>query len=133
MNPLILGSVLDIGKTLLDRFVPNEEEKRKAEANFLKLALDGELKQVISQLEINAKEAQHASIFVAGWRPFFGWCGGFAFLYSTIIQPALVWYGSAHGWTPPPDINMDLLWVVITGMLGIGGMRTFEKTKKVTK
>lgn len=133
MNPLLLGTVLDIGKDLIDRFIPNEEEKRKAEADFLKLAMDGELKQVIAQLEINAKEATHASIFVAGWRPFFGWCGGIAFLYSTLVQPILVWYGTSQGWAVPPDINMDLLWVVITGMLGIGGLRTFEKTKKVSK
>lgn len=133
MNPLLLGTVLDLGKDLIDRFIPNESEKRKAEADFLKLAMDGELKQVIAQLEINAKEASHASIFVAGWRPFFGWCGGIAFLYSTLVQPMLVWYGTSQGWPVPPDINMDLLWVVITGMLGIGGLRTFEKTKKVTK
>lgn len=133
MNPLILGSVLELGKDLLNRFFPNEEERRKAEAEFLRLAMDGELKQVIAQLEINAKEATHPSIFVAGWRPFFGWCGGVAFLYSTLIQPMLVWYGASKGWPIPPDINMDLLWVVITGMLGIGGLRTFEKTKNVSK
>jgi len=133
MNPLILSTVLDLGKDIIDRFIPNQEEKRKAEADFLRLAMDGELKQVIAQLEINAKEATHASIFVAGWRPFFGWCGGIAFLYSTLIQPVLVWYGTARGWPVPPDINMDLLWVVITGMLGIGGLRTFEKSKNLTK
>jgi len=133
MNPLILSGVLELGKNLIDRFLPNEEEKRKAEAEFLKQAMDGELKQVIAQLEINAKEASHASIFVAGWRPFFGWSGWIAFLYSTFVQPMLVWYGTSKGWPLPPDINMDLLWVVITGMLGIGGLRTFEKTKNVTK
>lgn len=133
MNPLILGPVLELGRDLLNRFFPNEEERRKAEAEFLRLAMDGELKQVIAQLEINAKEATHPSIFVAGWRPFFGWCGGVAFLYSTLVQPMLVWYGASKGWPVPPDINMDLLWVVITGMLGIGGLRTFEKTKNVSK
>jgi len=133
MNPLILSTVLDLGKDIIDRFIPNQEEKRKAEADFLRLAMDGELKQVIAQLEINAKEATHASIFVAGWRPFFGWCGGIAFLYSTLVQPVLVWYGTTKGWPVPPDINMDLLWVVITGMLGIGGLRTFEKSKNLTK
>jgi hypothetical protein len=45
----------------------------------------------------------------------------------------LVWYGTSQGWPVPPDINMDLLWVVITGMLGIGGLRTFEKKIGVTK
>jgi hypothetical protein len=55
------------------------------------------------------------------------------FLYATLMQPIMVWYGSSRGWPVPPEVNMDLLWVVITGMLGIGGLRTFEKVQKVTK
>lgn len=131
MNPMIIGSIFEIGKTLIDRFVPDPKEKAAAEMEMLKMAADGELKQVIAQLEINAREAQHPSVFVAGWRPFFGWCGGFGFLYATILQPVLVWYGLTKGWPTPPEVNLDLLWVVITGMLGIGGLRTFEKAKGV--
>jgi hypothetical protein len=133
MNPLILGPIFEIGKTLLERFVPDPDKKREAEMELVRMAADGELKQVIAQLEINAREAAHPSIFVAGWRPFFGWSGGLSFFYSTIIQPIMVWYGSSRGWPIPPDINMDLLWVVVTGMLGIGGLRTFEKAKGVSK
>lgn len=133
MNPLLLGPIMEIGKSLLDRFFPNEEERRKAEADFLKMAMDGELKQVIAQLEINAREASHPSVWVAGWRPFFGWVGGLGFLYNAVAQPLLAWYGASKGWPPAPDLNMDLLWVVVTGMLGIGGLRTYEKTKGVSK
>jgi hypothetical protein len=133
MNPLLIGTLLEFGKDILGRFFPNEDERRKAEAEFLKLAMDGELKQVIAQLEINAREAQHPSVFVAGWRPFFGWIGGVGFFYATVAQPILVWYGAAKGWPAPPDVNLDLLWVVVTGMLGIGGLRTFEKSKGVSR
>ena len=133
MNPLLLAPLLDIGKTLLDRFIPDPEAKRAAEAEFLKMAMDGELKQTIAQLEINAREATHASVFVAGWRPAFGWCGALGFLYATIGQPLLAWGAAIKGWPAPPALNLDLLWVVVTGLLGIGGLRTFEKTKGVTK
>lgn len=133
MNPIILGPLLDFGSKIFERFFPDAEERRKAEAEFLKSAMDGELKQVIAQLEINAREAAHPSTFVAGWRPFFGWIGGVSFAYSAIIQPALIWYGNSRGWAPPPEVNLDLQWVVITGMLGIGGMRTWEKRMGVTK
>ena len=133
MNPLLLGPIFEIGKTLIERFIPDPEKKAAAEMEMFKMAADGELKQVIAQLEINAKEAQHQSVFVAGWRPFFGWCGGVGFAYATILQPAMVWYGMSRGWPAPPEINIDLLWVVITGMLGIGGMRTFEKKLGITK
>ena len=133
MNPLVLGSIFDIGKTLLDRFIPDPEKKREAEMEMVRMAAQGELQQVIAQLEINAREAQHPSIFVAGWRPFFGWAGGVGFVYATILQPLLVWYGTAKGWPAPPPLDIDLLWVVITGLLGIGGLRTFEKKNGLTK
>ncbi len=133
MNPLILGPVLEVGQKLIERFFPDKEKAAEAEREFLKMAMQGELTQVLAQLEINAKEAAHPSVWVAGWRPFFGWVGGVAFAYSVVVQPVMVWYGLSRGWPTPPDVNMDLLWVVITGMLGIGGLRTFEKSKGVAK
>lgn len=131
MNPLLLGPIFEIGKSLIDRLIPDPAQKAAAEIEMIKMAADGELKQVIAQLEINAMEAAHPSVFVAGWRPAYGWCGALGFLYATVIQPVLVWYGVARGWPAPPEINIDLLWVVITGMLGIGGLRTFEKAKGI--
>jgi len=134
MNPLLLGPVLEIGKSLLDRFGPEDKnKKRQMEAEFLRMAAEGELKQVIAQLEINAREAAHPSIWVAGWRPYFGWVGGTAFAYVGIIRPLLGWVAAINGWPAPPDIDTEFLWVVVSGLLGIGGLRTFEKSKGVTK
>jgi hypothetical protein len=131
MNPLFLAPLLDVGKTLLDRFVPDPEKKREAEAQFLAMAMQGELKQVIAQLEINAKEAAHPSIWVAGWRPGAGWVGVAGFAYSVFLQPLLTWIAAVQGWPAPPTVDVDLLWVVLSGMLGIGGLRTYEKSKGV--
>lgn len=133
MNPLLLGPIFEIGKTLIDKFLPDPAEKAKAEMEMLRMAADGELKQIIGQLEINAREAAHPSIFVAGWRPFCGWMGGVGVAYASILHPMLVWLSSARGWPLPPALDIDLLWAVISGMLGIGGLRTFEKAKGVTK
>lgn len=127
MNPLLLSGIFDIGKSLIERWFPDPEKAREAEQEMFKLAMDGELKQLMGQLEINAREAQNPSIFVSGWRPFFGWTAGIGFVYATIGQPVLVWLSAKNGWPVPPEINVDLLWVVATGMLGIGGMRSFEK------
>lgn len=133
MNPLLLAPLLDLGKSLIGRFVPDKEEARKAEAEFLKLAMDGELKQVIAQLEINAQEAAHASRWVAGWRPYYGWVGGTGFGYAVLLQPLLSWLALIKGWPVPPVLDVDLLMVVAGGMLGIGGLRTYEKRTGVTK
>lgn len=131
MNPLLLGPLLDVGKTLIDRFLPDQEAKRKAEAEFLAMAAQGELKTVMAQLEINAKEAAHPSVFVSGGRPFFLWVGGVGFAYAVIIQPLLTWLAAIKGWPVPPNVNEDLLWVVVTGLLGLSGLRSAEKFKGV--
>lgn len=133
MNPLLLAPLLDFGKDLIGRFFPDKEEARKAEAEFLRLAMDGELKQVIAQLQINAQEAAHPSIWVAGWRPAFGWVGGLGFAYAVIFQPLLAWVAAIKGLPTPPTLDVDLLLTVAGGMLGIGGLRTYEKSRKVAR
>lgn len=133
MNPLVLAPVLEIGKSLIDRFFPDKEAARQAEADFLKMAMEGELKQVLAQLEINAREAAHPSIWTSGWRPYFGWVGGTAFLYVGLLKPMLTWVAAIKGWPGPPEIDTEFLWVVVSGLLGIGGLRTYEKKQRVAK
>lgn len=133
MNPLVLGSLLELGKTLFDRFIPDPAEKAKAEMELIRMAADGELKQVIAQLEINAKEAAHPSLWVAGGRPYFLWIGGTGFGYAVILQPLLAWIAAIKGWPAPPLPDVDLLWVVVSGLLGISGLRSVEKIKGAAK
>jgi hypothetical protein len=82
------------------------------------------------QSEINKMEAQHRTIFVAGWRPFIGWVCGVALAYNFVLRDMLVWYMGAE--TAPPALQMEHLMTVLIGMLGLGGMRTFEKFKDKT-
>lgn len=77
------------------------------------------------QGEINKIEAQHRTIFVAGWRPFIGWVCGFALAYNFVLRDLLVWWFGPE--TAPPALQMEHLITVLVGMLGLGGMRTFEK------
>ena len=109
MNPLLLAPLLDMGKTLLDRFIPDEVVRREAEAEFLRMAMGGELKQVVAQLEINAKEAQHPSIWVSGWRPGAGWVQVAGFGYTVLVRPMLSRVCAIQGWPTPPTIDSELL------------------------
>jgi len=79
------------------------------------------------QLEINKVEAAHKSLFVAGWRPAIGWTCGIALLYSTILSPIL------DIWFVIPKVDTSLLQTVLMGMLGLGAMRSYEKTKGVQR
>lgn len=131
MNPLLLGPVLNFGGKLIERLFPDPAAKAAAELELLKLTQAGELQTVLAQLEINAREAAHPSIFVSGGRPLFLWIAGAAFAYSTIVHPVLTWFARIKGWPDPPEVNTELLWVVVTGLLGIGGYRSFEKARGV--
>lgn len=126
MSPLILP-LLSIGEKLIDKFFVTPEEKAKAQYELLKLEQDGEFKKIISQLEINAKEAAHPSVFVAGWRPAIGWICGAGFAYQTILHPLLQWLAVAKGWPLPPVPDMELLNYILGGILGLGAYRSYEK------
>lgn len=131
MNPLLLAPLLELGGSIITRLFPDPAEKAKAELELLTMARDGELRQVLAQLDINAKEAQNPSLFVAGWRPGAGWAGVVGLVYASIGQPLLTWLAAVKGWPAPPEVDADLLLYVLGGMLGLGGLRTMEKVKKV--
>ena len=80
--------------------------------------------------ELNKAEAEHRSVFVAGWRPAIGWTGAIVLFYHYVAQPLLVWILHLNGITElPPTLDLDQLWPIISGMLGIAGMRSYDKAK----
>lgn len=133
MNPLLVAPLLELGSSLIDRMFPDAEKKAAAELELLKLTQDGDLKKILGQLEINAKEAAHPSVFVSGWRPYVGWICGLGFAYHTIIHNILAWVAIIYAKPAPPQLDSELLIYVLGGMLGIAGLRTYEKKSGVTK
>jgi hypothetical protein len=83
------------------------------------------------QTKINEIEAQHRTVFVAGWRPFIGWVSGFALAYNFVIRDLFIW--AIQPEVVPPALQMDHLMTVLLGMLGLGGLRTYEKIKDKVK
>jgi hypothetical protein len=83
------------------------------------------------QTRINEIEAQHRTVFVAGWRPFIGWVCGFALAYNFVIRDLFIW--ALQPESVPPALQMEHLMTVLLGMLGLGGLRTYEKVKDKSK
>jgi len=83
------------------------------------------------QTKINEAEAQHRSIFVAGWRPFIGWICGVALAYNFVLRDLII-FAMGKDFVPPA-LQMDHLMTVLMGMLGLGAFRTYEKIKNVSK
>jgi hypothetical protein len=135
MNLLNISSIIDsVGKVAGD-LITTDKEKMQLEIENRKLdqAID------IAQIQVNKEEAKSSSLFVSGWRPAVGWIGAAALAYQFLLYPILGW---AWKWlqamnyvpaemTPPPLLDAEQLWVMLSGILGIAGMRTFEKQKGV--
>lgn len=98
--------------------------EKKAELETKALELEAATMQ--AQMAINQEEAKSSNIFISGARPMIMWVGCFIILFEYIIAPLLRTFGA-----PVPVIEMGDLWPVITGLLGLGGMRTYEKAKDV--
>jgi hypothetical protein len=129
MNPLFLGPIIEIGRSLIDRMLPDPAAKARAEMDMLQLLQTQDMQKVIGQLEINAVEAASPHLFVSGWRPFVGWCCGLGFLWAAIGQPIFAYVAVMRGWPAAPSIDSDVLLYVLGGMLGLGTLRSVEKVK----
>ena len=123
LDPLTAG--VDLATTVINKIWP---DKSAAEAAQLAAAVA----LVQGQMDVNKTEAASPSAFTSGWRPAIGWVCGLALLFQYILRPMLMWFGviAGHQWPPLPGID-DNLWQLMLGLLGLGGLRTFEKTKGV--
>ena len=137
MNILGIGSVIEsVGKVAGD-LITTDKERMQLELEGRKLDQSIDL----AQIGVNNTEAQHASVFVAGWRPAIGWVGAAAMAYQFLLYPLLTWLwalaqANGHlpaGMQPPPMLDADALWVILSGILGIAGMRSFEKSRGVAR
>ena len=112
---------------ILDKFVADKD---------LKLKLSHELeKEIVSlnraQIELNKVEASHENVFVAGWRPFIGWACGVALVYHFLIEPIIQYILIINGSNfATPEFDFSQLSTIVMAMLGMSGLRTFEKVKK---
>ena len=120
---------------LLDKFVEDKDQKAKLAHDIATMAERHAHEANMGQLEVNKAEAQHRSIFVAGWRPFLGWGLSFAMVWHFVLVPMITFAFAFAGADIPqlPEFDMDSLMTVLMGMLGLGGLRTYEKTKGLTR
>ncbi len=137
MNILGISSVVEsVGKVIGDLHTSDKERMElELEAKRIDQAID------LGQMEVNKVEAANQNLFVAGWRPAIGWVGAGAMFYQFLLYPLLVWawvWLQAEGYVPkevkpPPMLDTEALWVILSGMLGIAGMRSFEKSRGVAR
>ena len=120
---------------LLDKFIEDKDQKAQLAHDISTMAQRHALELAKGQLEINKAEAQSRNIFVAGWRPFIGWTCGLAMFWHFVGVPITLFFVGWFAVEIPelPQFDMNSLMTVLLGMLGLGGLRTFEKTKGISQ
>jgi len=125
LDPITAG--IDLAKTAIEKIWPDKTEQEKQQ-------LAAAVAMVQGQLDINRTEAASSSVFVAGWRPAIGWVCGLAFCWNWVGLPvatfALAYAGRPISLAPA---DMTEMMPVLMGMLGLGALRSYEKTKGVAR
>jgi len=123
----IVNALIGPVSGLLDKFIEDKDQKAALAHEIATMSERHSHEALKGQLEINKIEAAHKSLFVAGWRPFIGWTCGFGLAYNVIISQVLAI------WFDVPEVDPSLFMPVMTGLLGLGAMRSYEKTKGVSR
>jgi hypothetical protein len=129
-----LSSILDFGKAVIERFIPDPKQKAEAIEKLAEMKQSGDLAAMAAQTNINAIEAANPNMWVAGWRPGIGWvCGAglaMAYVVGPLVELVIALVAVAHG-KPfvAPVVDMNTLSPILLGMLGMAGLRTYEKVQ----
>ena len=116
----VVAGIIDKVADKIDDFTLDKEEKAQLIQEINK-----------AQIEVNKVEANSNSLFVSGWRPFVGWTCGVALCYHFVLQPFLTFVLYSFGQQITlPTFDMGTLTTILMGMLGLGGLRSYEKVKK---
>jgi hypothetical protein len=116
-----IGALANAASSIVDKIWPDKTEVEKA-------ALAAEVQIALAQNTVNAEEAKSTNWFVAGWRPFIGWTCGAGLCYQFLFMPVI--NGLVFGLfkiTPFVALDIGTLMTCLSGLLGLGGLRTYEK------
>ena len=131
----LLDNLIQPVSKILDKAIPDQDLKRKLSHEIATMSEKHAQELALAQINVNAAEAASGSFFKGGWRPCIGWICGIAFGYHFVLQPVIIFVVALIGIEIPdlPKFEMNTLLTVLGGMLGIGGLRTYEKQKGLTK
>lgn len=127
------GAIATLINSVVDRVFPDPAQAAQLKAQLQTALLDAQTKQDQSQSAVNQAEASSGNIFEAGWRPMIGWfCAG-AVGYQYLLVPVSVWCAAWLGFNLPMPPTLDAgIWPLMTGLLGMSTLRTYEKVTGVT-
>ena len=140
MNPLLIGPIGSAVEKILDTVFPDPVEAARVKMEAAKMVQDGRLAELAdetarlnAQVEVNKMEANSGNIWASGWRPAFGWMCAAVVFSQFIMAPYLPWLMEVFGFYAPPvpKMDMEMLWPLVFGLLGLSWNRSQDKAKGV--
>ena len=129
-----ITAALDLGGKLIDHFFPDATQAGLAKLELLKLQQSGDLAIMTAQTDVNKVEAASGSVFTSGWRPFVGWVCATAFAIQFVFGTLAEWSATLLGHPVKfPQMEMSTMMPLLFGMLGIGGLRSYDKQAGTVK
>ena len=134
MFAALIPALLGTASTVIDRLIPDKQAAAKAKQELEAQLVETANQVQLAQIEVNKQEAASSHLFVAGWRPFIGWVCGASLAYYAMGYDWSVWLITLLGSTvSPPRPDPDMLFELTLALLGMGGLRTFEKMRGVAR
>ncbi len=136
---MAFAAFLPLISKVVDLVIPDPNKAAEAKLKAAEMAqkgelavLDAELRMAMGQLEINKEEAKSPSLWVSGWRPAVGWTGAAGLAYAAILEPLARFVATVAGYHGAfPELDTTITMQILFAILGVGGLRTFEKSKGV--
>lgn len=126
-----IGDLIGGVKDLVSEVIVDKDKRAELNVRLQELedrANERYHEELMAQSAVNQAEAQHRSVFVAGWRPFIGWTGGAGVAWTFVISPLIEWLSRINGWTGSmPELDTSQLMTLVMAMLGVGAMRSYDK------
>ncbi len=130
MLELLVGPI----SNLLDKVIPDADERSRLAFEIATLTEKQAHEIAKAQIEVNRTEAGHASMFVSGWRPACGWVSVLGLACNFLVVPIANFFLALNqSAVSVPTLDLSEMMPVLLGMLGLGAMRTVEKTKDVAR
>ena len=121
----MIASLLPVASKLLDKFIPDADEKNRLAHEISTMAEKHAQQLALEQIKVNQEEAK-GNWFQSSWRPLIGWICGLSLMINYMVSPILAGFGIII-----PQADLSVMMPLLFGMLGIAGMRSYDKTKKV--
>ena len=131
---MALTALIGPATKLLGKFIEDKDKKNELAHSIATMAEKHAQELSKGQIDVNKEQAKHPSIFVSGARPAIMWVCCLGLLWQFFVGPILTW--GAMMWYPemvPPELEVEGLVTLVMSLLGLGAMRSFEKSKNIAR